>query len=119
MRGPLKGSTIALPEGTYSIGRHGTNNLQLEDHGVSRQHCVFARSGNGCELKDLESRNGTFVNGTPVTVQQLASGDEIRIGGSLLVYLTGNQQVSSNADTNTRHLRAEDVTVIPAENVFE
>jgi transcriptional regulator with GAF, ATPase, and Fis domain len=108
MRGPLKGSTIALPEGTYSIGRHGTNNLQLEDHGVSRQHCVFTRSGDGCEIKDLESRNGTFINGTPVTAQQLASGDEIRIGGSLLVYLTGSQQVSSGADTNTRHLRAED-----------
>lgn len=108
MRGPLKGTTIALPEGAYSIGRHGTNHLQLEDHGVSRQHCVFTRTGESCELKDLESRNGTFVNGKPVTVQELASGDEIRIGGSLLVYLTGTQQVSSNADTNTRHLRAED-----------
>ena len=108
MRGPLKGSTIALPEGAYSIGRHGANSLQLEDHGVSRQHCIFTRSGNHCELKDLESRNGTFVNGAPVTVQQLESGDEIRIGGSLLVFLTGTQQVSSGADTNTRQLRAED-----------
>src|SRR5579871_5609917 len=108
MRGPLKGATIALPEGDYSIGRHGTNHLQLEDHGVSRQHCVFTRTGDSCELKDLESRNGTFVNGKPVTVQQLSSGDEIRIGGSLLVYLTGTQEVASNADTNTRHLRAED-----------
>src|SRR5579871_751224 len=108
MRGPLKGTTIALPEGDYSIGRHGTNHLQLEDHGVSRQHCVFTRTGDSCELKDLESRNGTFVNGKPVTVQQLSSGDEIRIGGSLLVYLTGTQEVASNADTNTRHLRAED-----------
>ena len=44
-----------------------------------------------CELKDLDSRNGTFVNGAPITSQNLDSGDEIRIGGSLLVYLTGSQ----------------------------
>jgi transcriptional regulator with GAF, ATPase, and Fis domain len=108
MRGPIKGSTIALPEGAYSVGRQGANNLQLEDHGVSRQHCVFTWSGDSCELKDLDSRNGTFVNGAPIKSQTLDSGDEIRIGGSMLVFLTGNQQVSSGADTNTRQLRAED-----------
>ncbi len=108
VRGPIKGSTIALPEGAYAVGRQGVNSLQLEDHGVSRQHCVFTRVGDDCELKDLDSRNGTFVNGAPITLQKLNSGDEIRIGGSLLVYLTGSQQVSSGADTKTRQLRAED-----------
>jgi transcriptional regulator with GAF, ATPase, and Fis domain len=108
MRGPIKGSTIALPEGAYSVGRHGGSSLQLEDHGVSRQHCVFTRSGDDCELKDLDSRNGTFVNGAPIKSQKLDSGDEIRIGGSLLVYLTGSHEVSSASDSNTRQLRNED-----------
>ena len=108
VRGPIKGSTIALPEGSYSVGRQGVNSLQLEDHGVSRQHCLFTRSGDECELKDLDSRNGTFVNGAPITLQKLTSGDEVRIGGTLLVYLTGSQQVSKDADTKTRQLRAED-----------
>jgi transcriptional regulator with GAF, ATPase, and Fis domain len=108
MRGPIKGSTVALPEGAYSVGRHGASSLQLEDHGVSRHHCVFTRSGDECELKDLDSRNGTFVNGTPIKSQKLDSGDEIRIGGSMLVYLTGTQQVSNASDSNTRQLRNED-----------
>jgi transcriptional regulator with GAF, ATPase, and Fis domain len=108
MRGPLKGSATPLPEGVFSIGRHASNSLYLEDHGVSRQHCVFTRSGDGCELKDLDSRNGTFVNGAPITHQQLDPGDEIRIGGSMFVYLTGANQVASDADSNTRQLRAED-----------
>jgi Nif-specific regulatory protein len=108
MRGPLKGSTISLPEGDYSVGRQPANSLQLEDHGVSRHHCVFSRSGDHCELKDLDSRNGTFVNGEPITLQNLDSGDEVRIGGSLLVYLTGTRQASSLSDSNTRQLRAED-----------
>jgi Nif-specific regulatory protein len=108
MRGPLKGSTIALPEGTYSIGRQAANSLYLEDHGVSRQHCVFTRSGNRCELKDLDSRNGTFVNGEPITLRKLDPGDEVRIGGSMFVYLSGSKELSIAADTNTRQLRAED-----------
>ena len=108
MRGPTKGSTIALPEGAYSVGRQAANNLYLEDHAVSRQHCVFTRSGDGCELKDLDSRNGTFVNGAPITLQKLDTGDEVRIGGSMFVYLTGSKQVSNATDSNTRQLRAED-----------
>ena len=108
MRGPTKGSTIALPQGAYSVGRQAANSLYLEDHAVSRQHCVFTRSGDGCELKDLDSRNGTFVNGEPITLQKLDSGDEVRIGGSMFVYLTGSQQVSNASDSNTRQLRAED-----------
>ncbi len=108
VRGPFKGSTIALPDGAFSVGRHAGNSLQLDDHGVSRQHCVLTRSGDDCELKDLDSRNGTFVNGAPVTSRNLDSGDEIRIGGSMLVYLTGSQTISSEADSKTRQLRAED-----------
>jgi transcriptional regulator with GAF, ATPase, and Fis domain len=108
MRGPLKGSTIALPEGAYSVGRQAANSLYLEDHAVSRQHCVFTRSGDLCELKDLDSRNGTFVNGAPITHQKLDSGDEVRVGGSMFVFLTGTKQVSVAADSNTRQLRAED-----------
>jgi transcriptional regulator with GAF, ATPase, and Fis domain len=108
IRGPNKGSTLALPEGNYSVGRQAINNLHLDDHAVSRQHCIFTRSGDRCELKDLDSRNGTFVNGAPITSQPLDSGDEVRIGGSMFIYLTGHRQVSSDANTNTRQLRAED-----------
>src|SRR5579862_1663183 len=71
VRGPLKGSICALPEGDYSVGRQSTCNLNLEDHAVSRKHCLFIRSGRQCTVKDLESRNGTFVNGTPVTEHPL------------------------------------------------
>ena len=108
MRGPAKGSTIELPEGGYTVGRQSSNGLCLEDHAVSRQHCVFTRSGDQCEVKDLDSRNGTFVNGAPITSQKLDSGDEVRIGGSMFVFLTGTKKIPDAADSNTRQLRAED-----------
>jgi transcriptional regulator with GAF, ATPase, and Fis domain len=109
VRGPLKGSAFALPEGTYSVGRQNASNLYLEDNAVSRRHCIFTRSAANCLLKDLESRNGTFVNGTPVTEQQLKPGDEIRIGASLFCYLVEHDQTTGpKVDSKTRELRLED-----------
>ena len=110
VRGPLKGSVFVLPEGPYSVGRQATGNLSLEDHAVSRKHCLFVRSGRQCTVKDLESRNGTFVNGTPVTEHQLAQGDEIRIGGSVFCYLVerGHAARPALGDFKTRQLQVTD-----------
>jgi Nif-specific regulatory protein len=82
----------------------------LEDHAVSRKHCLFVRSGRQCTVKDLESRNGTFVNGTPVTEHQLAQGDEIRIGGSVFCYLVerGHAARPALGDFKTRQLQVTD-----------
>src|SRR5713101_6672745 len=88
--GPLKGSVFPLPEGEWSAGRLAGNQLYLDDNAVSRRHCTFQRDGPRCTVKDLESHNGTFVNGTPVTEHQLTQGDQIRIGGSMFLFLTGD-----------------------------
>ena len=112
VRGPLKGHVILLPQGEYWVGRQATNDLQLEDNAVSRRHCLFIRSGDDCTLKDLDSRNGTFVTGTPVTEQQLEPGDEIRIGGSVFCYLVDANAVvpveKQISVSNTRELRLEE-----------
>ncbi len=119
MRGPLRGSIFPLPEGEFWVGRQPTNDLQLEDHAVSRRHCLFVRSGAECTLRDLESRNGTFVTGTPVTEQHLTPGDEIRIGGSLFCYrveanvTAGQEQLDSGA--STRELRFEESLYLPSD----
>ena len=110
VRGPLKGSIYALPEGEYSIGRQAASNRNLEDHAVSRKHCTFIRSGRQCAVKDLESRNGTFVNGTPVTEHQLEQGDEIRIGGSVFCYLVDLDRAArpASGDFRTRQIQVTD-----------
>ncbi len=118
VRGPLKGHAIALPEGEYCVGRQATNDLQLEDHAVSRRHCVFIRAGEVCTLKDLESRNGTFVTGTAVSEQQLKPGDEIRIGGSVFSFQAGAETVTQTAKqvsvSSTRELRLEESLYLSA-----
>jgi transcriptional regulator with GAF, ATPase, and Fis domain len=110
VRGPLKGSIYALPEGDFSVGRQTTSNINLEDHAASRKHCLFSRSGQQCTVKDLESRNGTFVNGTPITEHQLEQGDEIRIGGSVFCYLVDRDHAAKPAsvDFQTRQIQVTD-----------
>ncbi|HUJ51626.1 MAG TPA: sigma 54-interacting transcriptional regulator [Bryobacteraceae bacterium] len=110
LRGPVKGSVFPLPEGEFSVGRHASNNLCVEETAVSRRHFVIRRSGPRCTLQDLESRNGTFVNGTPVTEHALEQGDEIRIGGSAFAYVVDPDRVVAlpKPDSKTRELRFED-----------
>jgi Nif-specific regulatory protein len=115
----LKGHIIPLPQGEYCVGRQAGNDLQLEDNAVSRRHCLFVRLGDLCTLKDLASRNGTFVTGTPVTERQLEPGDEIRIGDSAFCYLVdsnaGPPPENQASRSSTRELRLEEALYLSSE----
>ncbi len=86
--GPLKGSAFPLDGGEFSIGRNPSNRLAVNDPSLSRQHCVVAKRGDQFEIRDLDSRNGCFVNGVPVHERLLTDGDEIQIGNSLFLFLS-------------------------------
>jgi Nif-specific regulatory protein len=87
--GPLKDSVFELGEAELSVGRDSTNRVRLADSLLSRRHCRVTRAGGQFLLTDLESLNGTFVNGRPVREHVLADGDRIDVGESRLVFLTG------------------------------
>ena len=87
--GPLKGSAFELGEGALSVGRDSTNDVRLADSLLSRRHCRIERAGERLLLKDLDSLNGTFVNGRPVREHTLADGDRVTVGESSFVYLSG------------------------------
>ena len=66
-----------------TVGRHGDNALVLVDTQSSRFHCVIEQSPKGLVLKDLKSRNGTFINSRPVEAPVLLkAGDVIVIGST-------------------------------------
>jgi Nif-specific regulatory protein len=98
--GPLKGSSIPLSEAEVSIGREPSNRISLLDAGVSRHHCVILRDGEQFKIQDLNSRNSTFVNGVPITERVLASGDEIKIGGSLFVFVLPDAERAKSLSTS-------------------
>jgi transcriptional regulator with GAF, ATPase, and Fis domain len=85
--GPFRGMTFSLPSGEASIGRESFNNLWISDPGLSPRHCLLIRQGEQFTIRDLESQNGTLVNGMPVDEQRLRHGDQISIGGSILIFL--------------------------------
>ncbi|MBL8745092.1 MAG: Flp pilus assembly complex ATPase component TadA [Phycisphaerae bacterium] len=74
--------SFELGTGSVAIGRHPDNDIPLKDDDVaSRFHCVIEPGANGQYiLKDLGSRNGTRVNGEPVSTAPINPGDVIVVG---------------------------------------
>ncbi len=63
------------------IGRQHGINLRIPSAEVSRRHCVLRIEDDRVTIEDLESRNGTFLNGTPVSAPEVVhSGDQLRVG---------------------------------------
>jgi Nif-specific regulatory protein len=105
--GPLKGSSLPLSDDEVSIGREPSNRIALLDAGVSRRHCIILRNGAKFKIQDLNSRNSTFVNGVPVTERALASGDEIKIGSSLFVFVVPETERAKGVSTSVEFNKSE------------
>jgi hypothetical protein len=71
---------IPLDRPIVHIGRGLASDIRIEDLEVSRHHAIVAQRGDGVRILDDRSRNGTFVNGRPVTVAYLSDGDVLRLG---------------------------------------
>jgi transcriptional regulator with GAF, ATPase, and Fis domain len=91
----LKGGVFPLDETPRSIGRSESNSIVVDDLAASRNHCSIERIDGRTKLIDLESRNGTFVNGVPVRDRWLEDGDQIRIGTSLFLYCLAGLQTAN------------------------
>ncbi|RMF39190.1 MAG: FHA domain-containing protein, partial [Chloroflexi bacterium] len=74
--GPHIGQTFTLSKASVSIGRAPGNDVVIEEPQVSRQHARLTRRGDLMVLEDLNSTNGTFVNGIRISgPHTLAHGD--------------------------------------------
>ncbi len=79
-----EGRIFELNLPAMNLGRAPENQIVIADASVSGRHCVFLVSGSEVTLRDLNSANGTFVNGQPVSEAGLRTGDTIRAGTALL-----------------------------------
>lgn len=69
-----------------SIGRGKNCDIVLNDKKSSRKNCIIRRAGLSFIIKDLESANGTYVNGSKITEQELSGEDVIKIGSTEFVF---------------------------------
>jgi pSer/pThr/pTyr-binding forkhead associated (FHA) protein len=84
LNGPVPGARWPIGSLT-SIGRDTSNAVQLADSSVSRQHAQIVRQASGYYVQDVDSQNGTLLNGQPITAPMpLAPGDVLQVGEVLL-----------------------------------
>lgn len=97
------GNTVSTGR-TVTIGKAATNVVSIDhDATVSRLHAVLEYHGSAWSLRDIGSRNGTYVNGEKVAGERvLRSGDEMRIGKSRLVFWDRSRLDSTLGDEPTR-----------------
>jgi len=84
--GPLQGREFVVNKDLFTIGSGDRNDLVVADSTVSRRHCEIAVDQNGYFIRDLESTNGTRVQGIRVSSAHLAPGAEIQLGKTRLVF---------------------------------
>jgi two-component system, NtrC family, response regulator HydG len=94
--GPLNGERFLLDEDLTSVGRVSENRIAINDLSVSRRHCVIARQGEAYLLRDLDSHNGTFVNGVPVEERYLEEGDRIDVGDCSFLFRLDGGRISEH-----------------------
>jgi len=119
--GPGKDSTIPLPEGEATIGRDPTSAVAVIDPSVSRKHCVLRPEDGRFQIKDLDSRNGTLVNGVAVKEHWLRHGDEIATGDSVFLFLLEEDERTnprSRVEFDESQPTAETKIIHPREVVY-
>ncbi len=123
LAGPLKDSTIHLADGETTVGREPTNSVVIIDPSVSRHHCLLRLEPDGCfQIKDMDSRNGTVVNGVPVKEQGLRHGDQISIGDSSFLFQLEEQleerTIPNQVEFDEGRLTADTRVIYPRDVVY-
>lgn len=104
-------ATIALDDIT-SIGRDESCRLHLSDPCVSARHARIERKPTGWSIRDLGSRNGTFVNGGRIIEAVLSPNDKIRVGESVFTFSENVRE--SSAPRSRNHEWNEALLRVPA-----
>jgi MoxR-like ATPase len=99
-RGPMMGREFNLPESGMRIGRNRRCGLVLTDYMASGEHAELRIEAGQWWLNDLNSTNGTGLNGTPVRAAVVEEGDTITIGETAFVfYAHGNASPTAAPET--------------------
>lgn len=110
--GKYKGQRITLSADEVIIGRGDTARIRLPSPDVSREHCRLTYANRRLIVEDLKSRNGTFINGRPITGKRyIAPGHTLTIGPMTFLLLgaatDGEMPTVGLAVTGKRRIRPD------------
>lgn len=112
------GKRFSLVDGTVLIGRGSENDVVLFSDSVSRRHARIESRPNGYRIVDMCSTNGTYVNDQPVQERTLCRGDQIKIGDTILKFLSGEDLESQYHETIYRMTIIDGLTEIHNKRYF-
>ncbi len=115
--GPELGRRIPLSTSAFDIGRASKSELSLDQESVSRNHARITRAmRQGADaayvVADLGSTNGTYVNDVSVIERDLVDGDQIKIGRSILKFMSGDNIEASYHEEIYRLMTVDGLTQI-------
>jgi pSer/pThr/pTyr-binding forkhead associated (FHA) protein len=97
---------VPLTKDRTTLGRRPYNDIVIDHLAVSGEHAVLQMAGREAWIEDLNSTNGTYVNGKVAKKQQLQSGDTVEIGKYRIQYLDEASQASSAIPASAGTLNA-------------
>jgi general secretion pathway protein E len=107
---------VPIGDKPVTIGRHPENGIVITDPAASRRHCVVERTTSGFRVRDLNSSNGTRLNGLVIEQSRLLPGDIITIGGTRIVLVVpsyksvkSTAKIPVEADANEDTIEDADV----------
>ena len=109
LSGKGAGLVIALADAPIVIGRTSEATIVIEDDGLSRKHARFLRMQRQYFVEDLESTNGTFVNGVATTEPvRLDDGDTVQLGSGTVVRFSLRDEAEIDAARRTYERTVKD-----------
>ncbi len=78
--GPLAGTRFPIPQGTTRVGRAPDNDAVINDATVSLYHLQLRRERDSCRVRDLDSTNGTWLNGERITEAEVPPSGVLKLG---------------------------------------
>lgn len=107
---------VQLTKDRTSLGRRPYNDIVIDNLAVSGEHAVLQMSGHEVYLEDLNSTNGTYVNGKAVKKQLLQSNDSVEIGKYTIKYVCESTPTDSDKSMFTKASSTVDLSADTASN---
>jgi pSer/pThr/pTyr-binding forkhead associated (FHA) protein len=116
LKGDGSCKTIPVPNSVAVVGRRRDCDLRVPLDGVSRRHCRIFTHEDAIKIRDLNSRNGTIVNGQTVEETDVKPGDKVTLGPvTFVMQVNGKPEKIENAKQT---VSSKDDTDIPADELF-
>jgi len=113
------GRRIGLEQKATTVGRSSKADLFIDDDSISRKHCELTWDGKRHRVRDLESTNGTYVNDELVDSAELRHGDQIKIGRTIMKFISGGNVEGHYHEEIYRLMTVDGLTQVHNKRYFD